>query len=141
MLLTSFRYYFLNWNGTDMVGFPSGFRMISGDPTRRTFNYPVPDPPRPWTGNDATQDALQSKAIGFNCIKTSGTPENSLGRHFLPDKAFLEQQCTGGLRLEVQFPQCWDGKSLDSSDHKSHVKYTGKYCRRCFARSDGLIWM
>ncbi|WP_020182342.1 MULTISPECIES: DUF1996 domain-containing protein [unclassified Methylotenera] len=27
------------------------------------------------------------------------------------------------LRLIVSFPQCWDGKNLDSPDHKSHMAY------------------
>ncbi|KAK5653672.1 hypothetical protein OQA88_8702 [Cercophora sp. LCS_1] len=29
---------------------------------------------------------------------------------------------TGG-RIGVAFPDCWDGKNLDSEDHKSHVTY------------------
>ncbi|KAL9086091.1 MAG: hypothetical protein Q9165_007303 [Trypethelium subeluteriae] len=114
-------YYFLNWPGQNMTGFRANFKMISGDPTRRTMNYPIPDPPRPWTGRDATQDALQSKAIGFNCITQNGSSEASLGRHYLPDKSFLETNCLGGLRLEVQFPQCWDGNNTDSPDHKNQV--------------------
>ena len=28
-----------------------------------------------------------------------------------------------GLRLHVIFPSCWDGTSLDSADHKSHMAY------------------
>jgi hypothetical protein len=28
-----------------------------------------------------------------------------------------------GLRLHVNFPSCWDGKSTDSVDHKSHMAY------------------
>jgi len=33
--------------------------------------------------------------------------------------------CPAGsnLRLHVFFPSCWDGKNLDSSDHKSHMAY------------------
>jgi len=27
------------------------------------------------------------------------------------------------LRLHVNFPSCWDGKSIDSADHKSHLAY------------------
>ena len=27
------------------------------------------------------------------------------------------------LRLHVRFPSCWDGKNLDSTDHKSHMAY------------------
>jgi hypothetical protein len=28
------------------------------------------------------------------------------------------------LRLTVNFPDCWNGKSLDSADHKSHMAYS-----------------
>jgi uncharacterized protein DUF1996 len=28
------------------------------------------------------------------------------------------------LRLHVRFPNCWDGKHLDSRDHKSHMAYS-----------------
>jgi len=38
-------------------------------------------------------------------------------------KSFLDANCPQGLRLELQFPSCWDGKSLDSPDHKSHILY------------------
>ena len=27
------------------------------------------------------------------------------------------------LEIRLTFPQCWDGKNLDSSDHKSHMAY------------------
>jgi Domain of unknown function (DUF1996) len=35
-------------------------------------------------------------------------------------------QCEAGdnLVMFVEFPQCWDGKNLDSADHKSHMAYT-----------------
>jgi hypothetical protein len=33
------------------------------------------------------------------------------------------------LRLHVRFPSCWDGASLDSADHKSHMAYAmGRRC-------------
>jgi hypothetical protein len=28
-----------------------------------------------------------------------------------------------GLRAQIIMPSCWDGKNLDSPDHKSHVAY------------------
>jgi hypothetical protein len=36
----------------------------------------------------------------------------------------------GDLIVNVTFPQCWDGKNLDSPDHKSHMAYgiAGKGC-------------
>lgn len=38
-------------------------------------------------------------------------------------QAFPKQVCGGGWRVSVHFPSCWDGKNLDSPDHKSHVAY------------------
>jgi hypothetical protein len=34
--------------------------------------------------------------------------------------------CPAGspLQLRVNFPDCWDGKRLDSADHKSHMAYS-----------------
>jgi hypothetical protein len=31
------------------------------------------------------------------------------------------------LRFKVIFPQCWDGKNLDSPDHQSHMAYACKF--------------
>ena len=33
--------------------------------------------------------------------------------------------CAGGAQLmtQITFPQCWDGRSLDSADHKSHLTF------------------
>lgn len=32
--------------------------------------------------------------------------------------------CPTGLKLRIQFPDCWDGRNLDSADHKSHMAYS-----------------
>lgn len=39
----------------------------------------------------------------------------------------IPQNCDAGdtLGLDINFPQCWNGTSLDSSDHKSHLRYPG----------------
>lgn len=31
--------------------------------------------------------------------------------------------CKNGIRYQIFFPQCWDGKNLDSADHQSHMAY------------------
>lgn len=36
---------------------------------------------------------------------------------------FPKQACGGGWRVTVTFPSCWDGKNLDSPDHRAHVAY------------------
>ncbi|GKZ51685.1 hypothetical protein AbraIFM66951_006744 [Aspergillus brasiliensis] len=115
-------YYFLN--GENVTAFPENFRMIAGDPFLRNFPWPVPDPPKSeWSGNQSSQDALRQKALGFNCLDYNKSPEPSLGRHFLPNKTFLDEHCTDGVRFELMFPSCWNGKDVDSEDHRSHMAY------------------
>ena len=98
--------------------------MISGDNFQRNFTLPVPDPPKSdWTAKDETQSALAQKAIGFNCLNYNAAPEGSLYRHFLPDKNYLDENCLDGVRFELMFPSCWNGKDVDSPNHKSHVAF------------------
>lgn len=121
-------YYLLYPDSSDPNGnitaFPKGFQMIAGDKRLRNFTWPVPDPPKSdWSGDQESQFALQQKALGFNCLNYAATAEASLYRHFLPDKAYLDANCLDGIRLELMFPSCWNGKDLDSDDHRSHVAY------------------
>jgi hypothetical protein len=75
---------------------PAGLRMIAGDPTNSK------------PGSVATR---------FKCI---GGPNNSNDQYgsSIPN-------CDAGASVvqEIFFPQCWDGKNLDSPDHKSHMSY------------------
>ena len=115
-------YYLLH--GQNISAFPPGFRMIAGNSTLRTFHWPIPDVPQSLlSGNLTSQLALQQRALGFNCLNYSGPPEGSLTRHFLPSKQHMDANCADGLRLELLFPSCWNGKDVDSPDHKSHVAY------------------
>ncbi|KAF7594043.1 hypothetical protein BBP40_010321 [Aspergillus hancockii] len=115
-------YYLLY--GDNVTAFPENFRMLAGDTYKRDFKWPVPDPPKSeWTGEQASQAALRQKAIGFNCLNYAKAAEPSLGRHFLPNKTYLDEHCTDGVRFEIMFPSCWNGKDADSDDHQSHVVY------------------
>ena len=75
---------------------PAGLRMIAGDPTNS----------RP--GGTGAR---------FKCI---GGPNNSNDQY-----GSAIPNCDVGALLyqEVFFPQCWDGRNLDSPDHKSHMSY------------------
>lgn len=116
------RYYLLY--GENVTAFPNNFRMIAGDPFQRNFTWPIPDPPKSsWYGAQLSQAALRQKALGFNCLNYDKPPEPSLGRHFLPNKTYLDEHCTDGIRLELMFPSCWNGKDVDSPDHISHIQY------------------
>eukprot|EP00889_Picochlorum_renovo_P000460 jgi/Picre1/27490/NNA_000457.t1 len=56
------------------------------------------------------------KCLGFgDQMDTAGFPSD-------PSK------CTVGLRTQLTFPSCWDGKNSDSADHVAHVSYpTGSW--------------
>jgi len=89
-------YYKNGYNGirADQVQpFPKGLRMIAGDPTNTSTKGP-------WR---------------FVCV---GNGADGKERREIPD-------CPVGSQLiqMVFFPQCWDGRNLDSKDHKSHMSY------------------
>jgi hypothetical protein len=83
-----------------MTAFKPGFRMIAGDPMAKK----------------ASKASLCHRCMGN-------------GEGFAPcdakDSAELPTKyCPGGIRATVIFPSCWNGKDLDSPDHKSHVAYS-----------------
>ena len=55
------------------------------------------------------------KMTGWSCFGRGGT-----------DSASIPTICTKGeyVTMTVTFPSCWDGKNLDSTDHKSHMSYS-----------------
>lgn len=70
--------------------------MVAGDPFNRSYD-----------------GSLAGQGISFNCLG-AGQPETG---------GIPNYKCPGGLRAQVFFPQCWDGKNADSPDHKSHMSY------------------
>lgn len=110
--------------GDNIKAFPKGFQMLAGDSRLRNFSGPVPDPPTSsWTDADKTQLSLGQKAIGMNCMNYGKAPEGSRYRHFLPTKQYMDDNCANGIRAEIMFASCWNGKDVTSDDHKSHVAY------------------
>ncbi|EAU85261.1 WSC domain-containing protein [Coprinopsis cinerea okayama7 len=79
--------------------FPPNFRMLSGNPRKRSY--------------DPNSHAQQ--AVDFLCLDFNGQTTRHTG---LPDKV-----CPSGIRSQVNFPSCWNGKDVDSPDHKSHVAF------------------
>lgn len=97
-------YYKSGYRGVDrtkIVPMPQGLRMIAGDPKNQV------DPglwSSPYVWKCHNDGAVQSTQIITTC-PVGDTLELSLG-----------------------FPQCWDGKNLDSPDHKSHMAYANGGC-------------
>jgi hypothetical protein len=115
-------YYLLY--GQNIKAFPDNFAMIAGNNERRHFpNIAADKPKSDWGPEDTTQAALEAKALGFNCLNYAKTPEPSLFRHQMPSKAYLDANCVDGIRLELMFPSCWNGKDSRARDQKSHMRY------------------
>jgi len=91
-------------DSTEIFPFPEGFRMVSGNPSLRSFDEDSMD--------QTSQEYLAQKAVTFTCLGTSNP-----STHMIPN-----YNCPDGLRSEVFFPSCWNGE-LDSDDHKSHVAF------------------
>lgn len=66
------------------------------------------------TGNMKATSSLTSRNISFTCFK-EGLP-SAPATTYIPD---CKQTWT--IVTHVGFPQCWDGKNLDSPDHISHM--------------------
>jgi hypothetical protein len=82
-----------------LKAFPPGFKLIAGD-------------------RQAT--APQGMRITFwNCGAASTVAASST----VPT---CPNTRTESLRLHVNFPNCWDGRRLDSPDHKSHMAYSDR---------------
>ncbi|KAI0528216.1 hypothetical protein F5B22DRAFT_632646 [Xylaria bambusicola] len=91
-------YYTPVISGTGKVtAFKPGFRMIVGNPNNRNANN-VP------------------RQLTFTCLKDIYTRTGET-------KEFPKQPCPAGIMVNVRFPTCWDGVTLDPPDHASHVAY------------------
>lgn len=69
--------------------------MVAGDSSKRV----------------ATDD-FAGRAVSHKCVGVDG-----------PDSKGLPTTKCDTIRVQVTFPSCWDGKTLDSANHKSHVVY------------------
>ncbi|KAF2742138.1 hypothetical protein M011DRAFT_293771 [Sporormia fimetaria CBS 119925] len=83
-----------------MTAFKAGFRMLAGDPSETKNN------------RISICHRCLGNGEGFAPCDSKDTAE-------LPKK-----YCPKGIRATIIFPSCWDGKNLDSPDHRSHVAYS-----------------
>ncbi|KAK7055428.1 hypothetical protein R3P38DRAFT_2847000 [Favolaschia claudopus] len=94
--VASYRNYLFN----NTPGYTTEFPDDVSDPTLRTL-----DP-----------SSFAQQAITFLCLDFNGKSNryNELPRGI---------SCPSGIRSQINFPSCWNGKDVDSSDHKSHVAF------------------
>lgn len=110
--------YYLQ-RGENVKAFPPGFQMLAGDPSLRGFSFREVEKSH-WTSEDRTEAALRQRAVGFNCLNYKAPAEAALGLRALPEDL---SRCKDGIRAEVFFPSCWDGKRVTAPDHKDHMRY------------------
>ncbi|PGG99467.1 hypothetical protein GX51_06287 [Blastomyces parvus] len=94
-------------DGEKVHAFPPGLRMLAGDTFQRNFT-----------------DA--QKNVGFTCLNYDKHPEPYRLRHAFPDRNYLDTNCKHGIRAEIFFPSCWDGKRTDSPNHQAHMAYPSR---------------
>ena len=72
-------------------------------------------------GNAMEPSPHRAGIAGFQC--------RIEGKGATVSKQSLPPQCgsTALLEMSVIFPNCWDGKNLDSADHRSHMSYASRY--------------
>ncbi len=84
------------------------------------------------SGYNMEPASIQPFPVGLRMIAgdktaTSAQPNTnwSCRDRYAGDFAYIPTNCPSGdfVRMEVQFPQCWDGVNLDSPDHKSHMAF------------------
>ncbi|KAF2640037.1 WSC-domain-containing protein [Massarina eburnea CBS 473.64] len=91
--------YYLTRGGPDndkLRAFPPGFRMVAGDSSKRSET-----------------DDFAGRAVTHKCVGGSNGP----------DPKHLPDETCDQIRVQVTFPSCWNGRDLDSFDHKTHVSY------------------
>ncbi|KAJ4464394.1 hypothetical protein C8R41DRAFT_860028 [Lentinula lateritia] len=95
-------YYLFSDSANVTTPFPNNVSMFitSGDTTLRTLNA----------------SSFAQQAVTFLCLQFSGTSNRY---NELP----VGVSCPAGIRSQINFPSCWDGKNIDSEDHKSHVAF------------------
>jgi len=92
-----------------VTSFKPGFRMVAGD-AKNTVDSKVAKGAichRCWTSKS------ENTFVG-------GAPCSGSDTVAIPQKSTCNF-----IRQTLIFPHCWDGKNLDSPDHKSHMAYSG----------------
>ncbi|TFK23892.1 hypothetical protein FA15DRAFT_670095 [Coprinopsis marcescibilis] len=96
-------------NGTGLRAFPPGFRMMSGDPARRSRKRPR---------MEGSQAELRERALQWSCLRY---PDNE--GYDDEGRGFPTTDCESGFNARIHMPACWDGRNNDSPDHMAHTAY------------------
>jgi len=68
-------------------------------------------------GNSVATSRQPKGVVSWSCGEVGGRPRYATIPACRADSM---------LQLQATFPNCWDGRRLDSPDHRQHVKYTSR---------------
>lgn len=83
--------------------------MLTGDSTQRK--------------SDNLGKKMQQCYRCYTAPNWGGSPYSPCMDPDLDTDHFPKQPCVGGIRSNIIFPLCWDGKNLDTPNHKDHVSH------------------
>ncbi|KAL9021073.1 MAG: hypothetical protein Q9185_001741 [Variospora sp. 1 TL-2023] len=97
-------YYLGRGDDRNLQPFPPGFRMVSGKQGARSYDQ---------TTLIAESNRPAADRVSFACLDTGYSKEQP---------GMVNTNCKNGLRAQVHFQSCWNGKDLYKPDN-SHVEY------------------
>ncbi|KAL8638410.1 MAG: hypothetical protein Q9228_004432 [Teloschistes exilis] len=97
-------YYLGRGDNQKLQPFPPGFRMVSGNNNARSYNKQATIP--------GSQRPLADR-VSYACLAENLGPETP---------GMVNTNCKNGLRAQIHFQSCWNGKDLYKEDN-SHVEY------------------
>jgi hypothetical protein len=100
--------YYRRLTTAPVRAFPSGLRMVAGDS-------------RAWRPQNPAVTHWDCAVLKENFYGTRSTQSasRSAASRVIPHCSPYSE-----LQLIVNFPDCWNGKSIDSANHKSHMAYS-----------------
>ena len=106
--------------GRPVTGSPDELRI---DAYYAVLNKPIPVQPIPFglrmiAGDSRAQRPQSTSIAKYNCVGFPSGGEKTPASTAIPS-------CPSDMYLSasIKFPGCWDGRNLDSPDHKSHMAY------------------
>jgi len=93
--------------------------LTSGDPQAEGNCVPLPNGLKFIFGYDMLTGKIPTGDLWFNCQGAGAVPG-----HYA-DIVDAAKNCPSGAQLGaiIEAPSCWDGKNLDSANHRDHVAY------------------
>jgi hypothetical protein len=110
-------------NGRAVTGSADELRI---DAYYAVLDKPLPVHPMPLglrivAGDSGARSAQPTDIVHYNCLRYPQGGQVTKSSAAIPS-------CPAGtyLSARIEFPSCWDGRNLDSADHKSHMAYPNR---------------